>query len=79
MTIKLKYFGLIAECCQQSEELLQLPAGSTAADLKLLLEQKYPILIRKSYQLYRNQQLAVDTVLLREADELALLPPFAGG
>lgn len=79
MTIKLKYFGLIAEYCLRSEELLHVPEESTAADLKLLLEQKYPILLRKSYQLARNQQIATDEVVLLEADELALLPPFAGG
>ena len=58
---------------------MQLPEGSTVADLRTLLIQKYPDLDSKSFQLARNLKIAADTEVLKEADELALLPPFAGG
>jgi molybdopterin converting factor small subunit len=79
MTIKLQYFGLIAACCGLHKESMQLPEGSTVADLRTLLIQKYPDLGSKSFQLARNLKIAADTEVLKEADELALLPPFAGG
>ena len=37
MTIKLQYFGLIAACCGLHKESMQLPEGSTVADLRTFL------------------------------------------
>ena len=79
MKVRLKYFGNIAEMVGASEEVLELNEGANTELLCKLLEERLPHLATSNYRLALNQSIANENVELNESDELALLPPFAGG
>lgn len=80
MTMTLKYFGLIADITQKKEE--QFFFENETITLYLLqskIEEKYPELKNTSYSFAVNQSLTKENTELNDTDEIALLPPFAGG
>ncbi len=77
MNLTIKYFGLLAEVTQRSEETLVF-TKSTVQHLLEDLYSKYPKLKEKDFQVAQNLEIvAKDTILTDE--EIALLPPFSGG
>lgn len=77
MTIKIKYFGLIAEVTNKTEESIDFSANTIDAILSLLYT-KYPDLKNKDFQVAQNQELVSGNTKVT-GEELALLPPFSGG
>ena len=77
MTLKIKYFGMLAEVTQCEEETLSF-ANGTAADLLKILFEKYPILEEREFQIAQNQVLISHDAIISNND-IILLPPFAGG
>lgn len=71
-----KLFGLIAE--KVGTERMQLSAPDTDALLRAL-EQRIPGLSSLSYALAVDRKIVRDNVKLGGGEEIALLPPFAGG
>ncbi|MCB0772059.1 MAG: MoaD/ThiS family protein [Flavobacteriales bacterium] len=71
-----KLFGLIAE--KAGTERMQLSAPDTDALLRAL-EQRIPGLSSLSYALAVDRKIVRDNVKLGGGEEIALLPPFAGG
>ncbi len=69
-------FGMIAEKAGAAE--VEVTAASTHA-LKWELEQRIPGLGRMSYALAVDRRLMKEDVPLTGMEEIALLPPFAGG
>ena len=78
MKVTVKYFGMIAESAAKTEEVLDVVSGTLAIELKDQQVQKYQIQDPESIQLAVNQNLD-NKVELNEGDEVAFLPPFAGG
>ncbi|MEH6536146.1 MAG: MoaD/ThiS family protein [Psychroserpens sp.] len=77
MHITVKYFGQIAEVTQLDEESLEF-SGTLISELLDLLYSKYKVLKNKDFQVAQNQELvSIETELT--GNEIALLPPFAGG
>jgi len=77
MKITIKYFGQLAEVTQQEEESIEFLKHSIS-DLVESLFIKYPDLKNKDFKVAQNQELvSVDAKITGE--EIALLPPFAGG
>ncbi|MEL0456722.1 MoaD/ThiS family protein [Flavobacteriaceae bacterium SZ-1-7] len=77
MIVNIKYFGQIAEATQKIEESLECQESSISELIKRLIV-KYPDLKNKDFKVAQNQELvSIETLLTGE--ELALLPPFAGG
>lgn len=64
-----------------TEIALRLPDGSTAADCLSELMTKFPYLeeIYSSMVLALNEEYAPETVILKNKDELAIIPPISGG
>lgn len=77
MTIKIKYFGLIAEVTNKTEESIDFSANTIDAILSFLYT-KYPDLKNKDFQVAQNQELVSENTKVT-GEELALLPPFSGG
>jgi len=75
--LKLKYFGMIAEATEKTEEEFILTKDITA--LAAELELKYPKIKDSNYKFAVNQSLISENINLNDNDEIALLPPFAGG
>jgi molybdopterin converting factor small subunit len=78
MRINIKYFGMIAETTGKNEEALEVNEGISAGELKARQIKTYQIPDPESVQLAVNQNLNTE-VELKEGDEVAFLPPFAGG
>lgn len=77
MNVTVKYFGLLAELTQCTEEQLDF-SGTTIKELLEKLNSKYPDLKEKEFQIAQNNTITNDETKI-SSTEIALLPPFAGG
>lgn len=77
MLINIKYFGQIAEVTQQDEESFEF-SGSLISELLEVLLSKYSALKTKDFQIAQNQELVTAKTEIT-GQEIAILPPFAGG
>ena len=77
MYINIKYFGQIAELTQTKEENLEF-SGIIVSELVETLYLKYSNLRTKNFQIAQNQELVSMKTELT-GNDIALLPPFAGG
>jgi molybdopterin converting factor small subunit len=75
--INLIYFGSVKDATGLTAETVESPPALEA--LKSLLEQRYPLLTSLRYRFSVNRQLVNGDRQLAEGDEIALMPPFAGG
>ena len=77
MKIRVLFFAGLREKTGQSERLLDLPEGSRVADLKdkLALDE----VTWRSFAFAVNQAYSPAATTLTEGDEVALIPPVAGG
>lgn len=81
MQVAVKLFGAIREAVGEKEVAVELPAGATVNDLRVLLATRHPV-----FDEY-GERLAVSVAYevvppgtpLREGDEVAFLPPVSGG
>lgn len=78
MILKLKYFGMIAEATGKQSELIDI-TDNNLKDLDLLLKNTHPKIKNLAYKFAVNHKMAQLDCELNENDEIALLPPFAGG
>lgn len=78
MELSLNYFGMIAEATNIQHEKLNLEV-QTIVELKVVLIEKYPAIEKLNYQFAVNQNIVENDFQLSNGDEIALLPPFAGG
>ena len=80
MAIIIKYFGAIADATAKNEERFDFGSnGISLSEARQRLESQYPKIKLLAYSFAINQVIATDDKILNENDELALLPPFAGG
>lgn len=80
MMITLKYFGQIAEVTHKKEEVMAWDETTNSITIvQSKLEMLYPELKNTHYSFAVNQTLATAISPVSNQDEIALLPPFAGG
>jgi molybdopterin synthase catalytic subunit len=81
MTITLKLFGSLREAGGESSLQVALEPGSTVADLRRWLGKRNPRVDELGERLAAsvNLELARPETVLVEGDEVAFLPPVAGG
>ena len=80
MIVNVLAFGIVKDIFSGSSAQVQLAEGATSADLKAVLEQRYPRLQQlASCLLAVNNEYAVGDLPLGENDEIALIPPVSGG
>ncbi len=79
MTVRL--FGSLREAAGAKELELELAEGCRVSDVRELLAERFPILERlgERVAVSVNLELAEATQGLRDGDEVAFLPPVAGG
>ena len=82
--ITIKLFGLTKTLVNNPSELsLSLSSGKRVKDLIAALEQTYPqlgeLISKKKVLVSVNHEIAHEDTEIQETDEVALLPPFAGG
>jgi len=79
MDIKIKYFGLLAEAMNKEATIVTLKENCTVQELKSTLLSIYPALKGKEFKVAVNKNIVTEKAIILPTDELALLPPFAGG
>ena len=79
MELKIKTFGITRDILGAREVVFELK-GKSVLDLRHELNTKHHELVGlKSLFIAVNQHYAADEILLNETDEIALIPPVAGG
>ena len=78
MKIKLKFFGRLSELTDTNELIWETEESATLSEIEDQLNEKYPDWTAQVYRIAVNQEM-VDVVTLKDGDEVAFLPPFAGG
>ncbi len=78
MKLKIKYFGMLSEIAENDSEFLELNPISVS-ELKKVLQERYPKFITMNFKIAVNHSLVDESASLKNNDEIALLPPFAGG
>ncbi|HET6148055.1 MAG TPA: molybdenum cofactor biosynthesis protein MoaE [Polyangia bacterium] len=81
MRVSVLYFAILRERLRCEQESIELPAGATVAEGLATIAARHPGIagLLPQVQTAVNRQMAVGTHALAEGDELALLPPVAGG
>ncbi len=81
LTVTVRYFAAAREAVKASEERLELPAGARVRDATAALAARHPPLARILPQLRVAvaQEFAQPDDELHDGDEVALIPPVAGG
>ena len=79
MSINIKYFGMLEEVVKSDSEIMKVNDSVTVDDMKMVILQKHPKLKKMNFQIARNLSIAAGDEKINDNDELALLPPFAGG
>ena len=81
MRVRVLFFGMLKEMAGFSAEEVELPAGSSVRDLLASYEARVAKLRDSlpSLAIAVNQEYASPDVVLRDGDEVALLPPVSGG
>ncbi len=81
MKIRLLYFAVLRDIAGTNAADLDLPAGSSAADVWLRLRSQHRELTdyRQPPLVAINEEYASPERVLNDGDELAFIPPVAGG
>lgn len=81
MRIRVLFFGLLKDICGRTDELLELPDGSTLGSVFEHYARLFPRLgeMAASIVLARNHEFSKAAQPLADGDEVALLPPVSGG
>ncbi len=77
MKLKIKYFGMLTEITQCTEEEIPLLKGKVQDVIRFLIH-KYPLLENRDFKIAQNQ-IVVSNQATLTSEEIALLPPFSGG
>jgi molybdopterin converting factor subunit 1 len=81
LRIKLLFFAVLRDVAGRSEEVIELPDGTRAGDVWQRLRDEHPVL--RDYiqppMIAVNESYAGADEPLRDGDELAFIPPVAGG
>jgi molybdopterin converting factor subunit 1 len=81
MKVKVKFFAVFHEMFSRREENLELPEGSTVMDILKRIESEKPE-VAEYYDIMQiavNWEYSVKNTLLKNGDEVALIPPVTGG
>jgi len=79
--VKVLFFGQVRELTGIAEEAIDVPEGTTLADLFERYAVRFPKLVgfRSSLVASRNQEFAPWDAHLSAGDDIAFLPPVSGG
>ena len=77
MKIKILFFGILTDITGKEE--MHLADVKSTNELINKLHAVYPGMNNLTYRIAVNREMVVDNTELKDGDEVALLPPFAGG
>ena len=77
--MKISLYGMLAEAAATTQLEINDFRGKSIMDLRKVVEEKYPQLKNMTYKIAVNKKIAKENETLNKTDEVAFLPPFAGG
>jgi molybdopterin synthase sulfur carrier subunit len=77
MMVKILFFGALIDVTKTDS--LQLNNIAQTDELIAVLHEKYPLLCHYKFSIALNQNFINNNCDLKDSDEVALMPPFAGG
>lgn len=79
MKVRVRFFASLRELVGQGQVEMELAPATTIAQLREIMNRRFPGLERASVRLAVNTQFAEPGQVLHEGDEIAWLPPLSGG
>ena len=80
MDVKLIAFGIAKDILQTSKLKLDLASSSDISDLKKTLVERFPEFEKlRSLKFAVNEDYESDDYVLKETDEVVIIPPVSGG
>ncbi len=77
MEIRVLFFGVLAEVTKtRFKHYINIRSFS---DLRLRIEDEFPEIVHYNYRISVNNEITNNDPLLKDGDEIAFMPPFAGG
>ena len=77
MQVKVLFFGVLSEVtgtnCKHYREV------KSTSDLKYRILDDFPEVVHYNFRISINNEISDNDILLNDGDEVAFLPPFAGG
>ncbi len=81
--VTIRFFAVLKKLCDREELKLSISGPITVKELIDLAEKEVPnirtIMKESRAMLAVNQEMVDENHMLEDGDEIALLPPFAGG
>jgi molybdopterin converting factor small subunit len=77
MRVTVLFFGVLSEVAETGTKFYN--DVNSLEHLKIRLSDDYPQMVHYSYRVSVNNEIMDEDRLLKDGDEIALLPPFAGG
>ncbi len=77
MKIKILFFGILTDITKKNQ--LELNEIKNVVELKSFLFKKYPKIMEINFRIAKNKEIINDSETFNNGDEIALMPPFAGG
>ena len=77
MEVKVLFFGVLAEI--SGTGFKHYYGAKSISDLMHRIQDDYPEIVHYNFRVSVNSEITDDDRLLKAGDEVALMPPFAGG
>jgi sulfur-carrier protein len=77
MQVKVLFFGVLSEVA--GTDLRHFSDVKSVGDLKLRILDEFPEIEHYNYRISLNNEIISADQVLNDNDEIALMPPFAGG
>jgi len=77
MKITVLFFGVLTDVAGTGTRFYS--DVSSLDELKIRISDDYPEIIHYTFRISLNNEITSENAILKDGDEVALLPPFAGG
>lgn len=77
MKTKVLFFGVLTDVVKSNK--IEVSDVKTTEELMLKVKSDYPEIEKYTFRIFVNKDQVSGNKTLKEGDEIALLPPFAGG
>jgi len=77
MEVKVLFFGVLVEVTGTSSKHYR--EVKSMGDLKLRIQDDFPEIVHYNFRISLNNEIINSDPKLNDGDEVALMPPFAGG
>ncbi len=79
MIVALRFYGILTDLAGRNMDTLEIDDGSTFAEIKNLLENKYPDFSKYTIVYFQNaNRCSIENIVKKEV-EIECMPPFSGG